>query len=242
MVYNFKLHLKQSLFFEHLKVIEKKLRKYLHNSIKGTTHVENEDDLLIIEDMDYQLFLIFDGVSSAKNSKKAINLANEFISSNHKNYLDDIGYSLIDLMYDTNEYIVNSNVHDALTTYCAIFIPNQRNEITKISNLGDSRVYWMTKQYIEKLSIDDNLYPGSNVINKCLGIDYLGKSDFREETINAEDKRLLLCTDGFYKFLEEDKNSIFKFLNGIYLEPIKKNLVKIIDGKNKDDATYILIV
>ena len=145
-------------------------------------------------------------------------------------------------MYDVNKDIVNSGFANALTTYCVIFFPEGDKECIKFSNLGDSRIYSMTKQYIEKLSVDDNLYSGSSVITKCLGINSLKKSDFREETINVDDKRFLLCTDGFYIFLEEDKDRIFKFLNRTYLGPVKKNIEKIIDGRNNDDATYILIV
>ena len=218
------------------------MRKYVNHSIKGINHSKNEDDLLMIEQKNYQLFFVFDGVSSAKNSKAAIRLSREFISSNYQHYFHNSEYSFIDLMYDVNKSIVNSGISEALTTYCSIFILNQKNEIAKISNLGDSRIYWMTKQYIEKLSIDDNLYPGSNVINKCLGIDSLRKSNFREEMVSAVGKRFLLCTDGFYKFLENDKMSFFNILNDSKLKSIKDKLQKEISDRNKDDATYILIV
>ncbi len=218
------------------------MRKYIYHSIRGLNHEENEDGLLVIEEKNYQLFFVFDGVSSAKNAKIAIKLAKSFIKTNYKPYLNNAEYNFIDLMYDVNDYIVNSGISEVLTTYCSILIMVEDKVDVKFSNLGDSRIYLVTKQYFEKLTVDDNLYPGSNVIKKCLGMDSLRKSDFREETINADSKKFLLCTDGVYKFLEADKLLFFNILNGSKLKVIKEKLQKEVTGRNKDDATYILIV
>lgn len=216
------------------------MKKYISQSLRGTTHHTNEDSLLIIEETIYQLFFVFDGVSMAANSDMAVQIAVDHIKTNYRQFYKNSDYRLIDLMYDVNQKIINSNITEALTTYCALFIEKGGHNAI-FSNLGDSRIYSLTDHTIEQLTVDDNLYLGSNIITKCLGINYLKKPDFRENSINSDGNRYLLCTDGFYSFLEGNKKHFINLLNQTNLQSIKKKLDEMIKGRNLDDSTYILI-
>jgi len=217
------------------------MRENISQSLQGTTHPRNEDGLLYIEENNYQLFFVFDGVSMAANSDMAVQIAGDYIKANYRQYYKNSDYSLIDLMYDINQNIINSNIVEALTTYCALFCEKGGRK-AKFSNLGDSRIYSLTDRTIEQLSVDDSLYPGSNVITRCLGTNYLEKSDFREDWVSADAGRFLLCTDGFYSFLEGNKKHFIDLLNQPDLLSIKIGLKELISGRNRDDATYILII
>jgi serine/threonine protein phosphatase PrpC len=217
------------------------MRRYIYQSIKGINHRKNEDDLLIIEEKDYQLFLIFDGVGSAENSKLAIKIAKTSIQSSYKKYYKNGNFQIGLMMFDVNNKILNSNYQNALTTYCAIFISYQTTSNTKISNLGDSRIYGITNQFMDLLSTDDNLIGKKNVLTKCLGMKNLSLIDFREEELASQYDKYLLCSDGFYSFLDKAKLELFEIFNKKYSKTKLKNLDSILKGKNVDDATYILI-
>ncbi|RZK14598.1 MAG: hypothetical protein EOO43_16135, partial [Flavobacterium sp.] len=187
----------------------------------------------------YDVFAVFDGVSSARNSIKGTILCKNFIKKNHENYLK--GQARLDLMMrDCNDYLVSLNIPELYTTHCVLFINRESSKEMVLSHLGDSRIYLITKQFIEQLTMDHKHHYG-NVITKCLGMNALHTSDFEQKSVSLIDKNILLCTDGFYPFLEDNRLLFFEILNRKNFQSIKQDLTSLIINKNKDDATFLLI-
>jgi serine/threonine protein phosphatase PrpC len=212
---------------------------YILDSFKGTNKEENKDFSAIIRDEEYFLIILFDGVSSAKNSKLGIKKSINYINENYKKYRTKNNFRLRDLMFDVNNYLSTSDEKELYTTYLSIFFDLNKN-IIKFSNLGDTRLYGISNKYIKQYS-EDHRGKISNTITKCLGIKELIIDDFNETEINKSEHRLLIATDGLYNLLEKDKIKYFEFLNFSLLSNIKKRLEKEVSGNNTDDATYILI-
>ncbi len=213
---------------------------YATDSVMGTTHVENQDGFLVVDEPDYILLFIFDGVSRSLNPKKGVDTAIDYISKNHRAFVSKDSFDLKALMYEVQQCILHSNWEDALTTYCAACILKKDTNTIIVSNLGDSRVYLLGSKDALPVTNDDTLYPGSNILTKCLGIERIDRDDFRVQKIQREKKRILLCTDGFYSFMEEERTYFINVLNLHEISEIKNLIKEKLEGKNIDDATYII--
>lgn len=210
---------------------------YIFSSLKGLKQRENWDNLLIIDEITYSIFAVFDGVSSAENGKQASFQAKQFIKKNYKSYITG-NIEIKRLMYDLNLYLVNSQLKEPYSTYCLVYLDKQ-SKLFCYSWLGDSRLYIITKQFIEKLTEDDNL--SSHVITKFLGSADLDWNDFRQVESIKDNMHLLLCTDGFYRLLESNKLEFFNNINLKSLTALKEKFNSLIKGKNFDDSTFIFV-
>jgi serine/threonine protein phosphatase PrpC len=212
---------------------------YITDSLKGITHLINEDSTLIIETDNYSLFFIFDGVSMSENSQEGIRIAGSYIENNYVKYIHEKNVELSSLIRGVNRAIIESGWKDALTTYCCLLVRN--NLEIWISHLGDSRIYTLQKDKIVLQTTDDVLFPGSSILTRCLGIDRLSSQDFYEKRIALLPERILICTDGFYEVMEPQQETFLKLLDLPDLKQAKSELFQLLQGQNRDDATYILV-
>ncbi|PVY40383.1 serine/threonine protein phosphatase PrpC [Pontibacter virosus] len=214
---------------------------YIESSIRGIGKGENQDNILILENENGYLFVVFDGVGSAINSAEATRLAKEFISNVWNDFFKGPDLKLAWLMASTNSYLVSYPKKELLTTYSAVYIPKSEPKIILYSSLGDSRIYVVNPQYLEQISEDDKLSANSNYITKCLGLEHLQPDDFKQNRLNLYDDKLLLCTDGFYHILEANLLDFFFTLIKTNPSSIRRSLNAKLIGNNDDDATYLLI-
>jgi len=212
---------------------------YITESFKGKNKEFNDDFFIALNDEGKYLFVLFDGVSSAKNAKLAIENSAEYIKKNYKYFYDDDKLDLRDLMFETNKHLIKQKIAEAYTTFVALSMGQKKDKIV-ISSLGDSRIYAISSQYLTQIS-KDNKGEMSHTITKCLGMKELVRDDFTEIDVRYPEKRFLLCSDGFYSFLEESKSEFFEIMNFNNLKNIKKRISREVENKNDDDATYILI-
>lgn len=214
--------------------------EYITDSIKGTERKENKDRTLVIPSENYLLAILFDGISSAPDANKGIDIAVNFIKENYTHFASNEKYDLANLMHKTHLAIIQSKFESPYSTFSAICIAQNRNWAI-FSNLGDSRIYEITPQYIKQLSKDDNLVHRKNIVTKYLGMLELEANDFLPTDFDFINKRILLCSDGFYSFLEQDIKKFHTVLNFDRAGNIKNNLLNEISEKNIDDSSYILI-
>lgn len=212
---------------------------YVSDSIRGTGRDENKDRVFITQENGNLLAVLFDGISSAKEANRGIDVAISFIERNHHKINSNLGYNLDDLMFGVNKEILESGLSSPFTTYSALYVPKEGHRAI-FSNLGDSRIYEITPQSAKQLSIDDNLAHNKNVVTKYLGMVELDRSQFKNLTLEIEGRRILLCSDGFYTLLEDNLLGFHKILNFKKQSDVKKALTREIHGKNQDDASYIL--
>lgn len=206
-------------------------------SIKGEKREINKDNLLLIEEPDYNVFAVFDGVSSAIGGGEASKNAADFIKANHKKYLGN-EIKLKQLMYDTNSHLLKTGTKEPFTTFCLVY-QNKTNSSFTYSWLGDSRLYIISNQFMEQITLDDNY--SENVLTKYLGDPQLHISDFRQEEKLKNNLHLLLCTDGFSRVLEKDKLAFFEVFQKKSLKTISEKINSLIKGKNIDDSTFIFV-
>lgn len=210
---------------------------YIYSSLKGTNHKENWDTLLVIDEKDYSIFGVFDGVSSAKHGKEAALYGKHFIKENYKKYING-KVDIKRLMYDLNLHLVTSHLKEPYSTYCIVYYDKQI-ESYYYSWLGDSRLYFITNQFVEQLTHDDSF--SEHVITKFLGNSDLHLNDFRQFESTKQDGHLLLCTDGFYRVFESNKLKFFDNFHNKSLPSIKEKINSLIRGKNFDDSTFIFV-
>lgn len=216
-----------------------KNRLHIYQSLRGVRKNNNEDGYLVIENEHYDIYVVFDGVGSAINSKEGTILAKEFIVANYQKYFEN-KICVDKLMRDCNNYIISSQLPEAFTTYCIVVAPKNNSCEMVYSFMGDSRIYIISRQFIEQISVDDKS-GFSNILTKCLGMDDLVDSDFQQYYMNPHDLGLLLCTDGFYYFLEQNRMKFFEIFNKKNMRSISNEITSIITGQNIDDATFVLI-
>ena len=211
--------------------------RYISNSKKGIARDRNQDRILIVECDAFYLFTLFDGVSSYPNSYKFINEFKKEIRK--KKYdIDSNGTNLDKLLHDINKQIIKKGVKGK-STLTGLFY-SRLNKTVKFINIGDSRIYSFSNQFIEQITEDDSLIGRKNVLTKCLGCDILQITDFKLVKIKNSEN-YLMCSDGFYKLMDENLKEYFLTFRFKNIQNIKKKLSQLQRRKNLDDSSYILI-
>ncbi|MBI4158110.1 MAG: protein phosphatase 2C domain-containing protein [Candidatus Yanofskybacteria bacterium] len=214
--------------------------RYTSDSLKGTKRKENKDRIWISEKNEWIFSVLFDGISSAKEANRGIDIAVDFLEKNYQRFLVNRNLRLADLMFEVNSQIIKAGLNSPFATYSAAYF-NSMSGMAKFSNLGDSRIYEVTPQYLKQLTQDDNLVHDKNVVTKYLGMVELTREQILEFLVNTEGKRILLCSDGFYSILEEKLSRFYEIFNFKNEVNIKKSLSSEIEGNNFDDASYVLV-
>ncbi len=96
-----------------------------------------------------------------------------------------------------------------------------RNDALYLANVGDSRIYVITKDSINQLTTDHSIvqmmidngeitaeeakdHPQKNVITRALGVEETVRIDYSQEVYNDGDI-ILLCTDGLTNYVDDEK-------------------------------------
>jgi serine/threonine protein phosphatase PrpC len=214
---------------------------YFFESIQGTKRRVNQDNYVVVDTPDYKLFCVLDGVGGALNGKEATKIAIDFIKSNHARFFLENQLDCSSLILGINKSLLTSKVPGALTTISILSIVESDNG-RKISayNVGDTRVYSFTKTSLKQISIDDKLTANSHVITQCLGMPNLQKQSIHKYQIDSL-CNYILCTDGFYELMEQDKLICLNAFNSKSHRTLKSRLNRIVNGNNTDDSTYLVI-
>lgn len=183
------------------------------------------------------LYLLFDGVSSQELSYKFIESFSKKIVLK-ASLIDSTGSNLSEILFNTHKETLNEGAI-GMSTISALFV-NYDNGI-KYLNIGDSRIYRFTNQYIEQITVDDSIIGNRNILTKCLGLDNLTISDFEFIKIKNLKGDFVLCTDGFYLLMEENIKEFFQAFNYKKIGNSQNKLLRLVSNKNTDDASYILL-
>ena len=208
------------------------------NSTKGVARKINQDDTLVINHTEYDLYMIYDGVSSIETSIQYIRECKKFIYENHESYLLKEPH-LKELIYDMHLHSLKFR-ELGKSTCCALII--SKTGKTYISTIGDSRVYAFTNCYLEQLSTDDSIIiDNRSFLTKCLGINNLTVDDIKQLEVDS-DQNYILCSDGFYSLMELKLKRYFQILQFKRGKNIFNAINKLQNDNNKDDSTYIIII
>ncbi len=210
---------------------------YISNSKKGVKRERNQDRITIIENKNFYLFMVLDGVSSLPLSYTFINEFNKKLRffSNKYNLSEN---NLQNILYQIHNEVLSLGIN-GMSTLSVLFF-NKLNKKVSFLNIGDSRIYIFTNRFLEKITIDDSLAGRKNVITKCLGLESLTLEDFELKNMDSN-YNFLLCSDGFYELMENDLKEYFITLNFKNIKNIKNKLSSLQRRKNKDDSSYIIV-
>jgi len=238
------------------------------NSDKGRVRKNNEDRAtVIINSLGYVIGIVCDGMGGHYGGKLASKIVVDYFKEemlkmpsfcNTKESITSyINESITNVLIKVNDYASNyPELEDMGTTMVAtITTPNE----TYVVNVGDSRVYFVNKVFIKKITEDHNVenllkntlkngdidsfdnwhsLQDKNALTSAIG----PNKEFHIDIFTIKNKEgcFLLCTDGFYNFMKED------YIISLMLRPLTTIqkvgiLMKEIVPISNDNVTLVMI-
>lgn len=219
----------------------------------GLLREKNEDSAYILENQNNDIFmLVFDGMGGHKKGDIASNLAQKNMIEAFKNKKEfkgklDMYFWLKKLINDTNrllnDYSLKNNGARGMGTTLSCFLIHKK--YTLMCYIGDTRCYLIKDKKLIQKSIDETYveflfqtgsisneekrsHPSSNIITNALGC--YSSVIINLQFIKEDYDYLLLCSDGLYKMVEENK--MIEIINE--KEILSKKVDKLIEMANKN--------
>jgi serine/threonine protein phosphatase PrpC len=187
--------------------------------------------------------IVCDGVGSADEGAEAARRVTTHLMSNFKNRptswsieksIKTFTKSINAILYE--ESMVNYERPELVTTLAIVIIEGER---LYGANVGDSRIYLQRQGIISQLShdhvLEDDGYDG--VLTQAIGIEKEVEPYYFENIINEKDK-ILLCSDGLYTVIDDEKLSD-EIGHGAHF--IVKQASKLMEDNLPDDTTAVVI-
>jgi len=187
--------------------------------------------------------IVCDGVGSADEGAEAARRVTKHLMSNFKNRpttwsieksIKTFTKSINSILYE--ESMVNYERPELVTTLAIVIIEGDR---LYGANVGDSRIYLQRNGIISQLShdhvVEEKGYDG--VLTQAIGIDKEVSPYYFENIVNEKDK-ILLCSDGLYTVIDDEKLSE-DIGNGAHF--IIKQASKLMEDNLPDDTTAVVI-
>ncbi len=205
---------------------------------------------------DFSLFAVCDGMGGLLHGEKA----SRFVCDRLKEKISFAEFSpqwINKILAEIQQDFVQSYIKNSGTTVAGVFLKSQ-NSI--IFNVGDSRVYKLTKYGIEYISHDHSVvqelldegqlsqeeafyHPYKHIVTFGIGdvfdSDWRGnKKPFIKEDFLNDDEYYLICTDGVNDVLKDQQ--IYKAL---WPDPFKKvsEFIETIKKYMSDNFSFIII-
>ena len=232
----------------------------------GCVRTQNQDSYQIEElDRNTKLGVVCDGMGGAKSGNIASSLAIDvFVQEIKRTWNVALSGSKIDQMLRSAVKLANFTVFDQAmqfeefagmgTTLAAALISGRR---VSVVNVGDSRVYAITRTGIHQLTRDHSLvqmmvergeltpelartYPGKNFITRAIGTEAVVECDLFHTTLEKGDC-LLLCSDGLSNMMS-DQEILFEVVHGVDKKQCCRRLLDIAKNRGApDNVTSIMI-
>lgn len=187
--------------------------------------------------------IVCDGVGSATEGAAAAKRVTNYLMTNFKSKpnLWSIEKSLTNFIKSINsilyeESMVNYDSVELVTTLTIVVIEGNR---LYGANVGDSRVYLNRDKKLIQLSHDHAMEEAGyeNVLTQAIGIDKDVAPYLFENNIQKDDK-ILLCSDGLYSIMSEDRLEK-GLINGS--THLVKKASKLMEDNLPDDTTAVIV-
>ena len=232
----------------------------------GCVRTQNQDSYQIEElDRNTNLCVICDGMGGAKSGNIASTLAIDvFVQEVKRSWSASMTPQKIDQMLRGAVKLANFTVYDQAaqfedftgmgTTLAAALVNGKK---VSVVNVGDSRVYAVTRNGIRQLTRDHSLvqmmvergeltpelartYPGKNFITRAIGTEAVVECDLIHTTLEKGDC-LLLCSDGLSNMMD-DQEILFEVVHGVNKQQCCQRLLDIAKKRGApDNVTSILL-
>ncbi len=187
--------------------------------------------------------IVCDGVGSATEGAQAAQRTTNYLINNLKKRPKtwSIEKSLLSFIKSINSILykesqVNYERSELVTTLSIVIIEGNRLHGV---NVGDSRVYLYRDKLLNQLSCDHVMEEVGfeNVLTQAIGIEEDVEPYYFENIIQKDDK-ILLCSDGLYSIMSQDK-----LQKGISLgaHSLVKKASRLRDENLPDDTTAVVI-
>ncbi|MDC0933175.1 protein kinase [Arcobacteraceae bacterium] len=187
--------------------------------------------------------IVCDGVGSAAEGAAAAKRVTNYLMTNFKSKpsiwsieksLRNFISSINSILYE--ESMVNYESVELVTTLTIVVIEGNR---LYGANVGDSRVYLNRDNNFKQLSHDHAMEEAGyeNVLTQAIGIDKTVTPYFFENIIQKDDK-ILLCSDGLYSVMSDDRLEN-EMKNGATL--LVKKASRLMDDHLPDDTTAVIV-
>jgi len=192
---------------------------------------------------DLTVAIVCDGVGSAQEGAEAAKRTTNYLLNNLKQKpktwsieksIISFTKSINSILYQESE--INYESSELVTTLTIVVIEGNR---LYGANVGDSRVYLYRDKSINQLSFDHSMDEAGyeNVLTQAIGIDKEVEPYYFENIIEKDDK-ILLCSDGLYNLMSEDR--LEKGIN-LGAHSLVKKASKLMDDNLPDDTTAVVI-
>ena len=232
----------------------------------GCVRTQNQDAFQIEElDRNTKLCVVCDGMGGAKSGNIASTLAIDvFVQEVRRTWNAAMSPSKLDQMLRGAVKLANYTVFDQAqefedftgmgTTLTAALVCGKK---VSTVNVGDSRIYAITRSGIKQLTRDHSLvqmmvergeltpelartYPGKNFITRAIGTEPVVECDLVHTTLEKGDC-LLLCSDGLSNMMD-DQEILFEVVHGVNKQQCCQRLLDIAKNRGApDNVTSILI-
>jgi len=233
----------------------------------GCVRKQNQDAFKI-EQLDHGglLCVVCDGMGGAKSGNVASTLAVDvFVDEIRRSWVPGMASDRIDMMLKSAVKLANFTVFDQAvqieefsgmgTTLTAALIWDGKATIV---NVGDSRVYGISRDGIRLLTKDHSLvqlmvdrgdlspeaaknYPGKNLITRAVGTEPMVMCDIYHREVSRGDY-LLLCSDGLSNVMD-DQEILFEVVHGVNKQHCCQRLLAIAKNRGApDNVTSVLVL
>lgn len=235
----------------------------------GKRREKNEDSYTVIEDKNFILLAVADGMGGHNAGDRASKIAVETIkkifdnkkNSLYKKEIDEI--ELLKLIFkECNNKIYTTSTeieeYSGMGTTLTMCIINKENYKTYVGNVGDSRFYIINavEETMERITKDHSLveemirkdeiskeeafcHPKKNIITRALGPDKKVDVDIFCTSVDSN-SIILMCTDGLTNHLKDNE------IKNMVLENKEKSLSLLLNKVNErggcDNTTIILFI
>lgn len=221
---------------------------------------KNEDSYTLLSDDDKVCAVIADGLGGHGFGKTASEFAVKRLAQCHKYKSIPNMAHIMSAMQDANDDIIRarSNEFQMKTTVVCLFA-DCRKAIW--AHIGDSRLYYFYNFELEDFTLDHSVsqlavalgeikrkdIPRHNERNRILRV--IGGDDIQPDFKEIELKKgwhsFLLCTDGFWEYLNEDEILMDLGKSSTPEEWIKNlrcRIIKRVDGKNDNNTAAAVFI
>lgn len=232
-------------------------------SKKGLVKENNEDcyvidgksfynDSTILEEA--TSVFVCDGVSNSNSGENASKLVCDELAHNYSDFINFTKDQCLEFIESVNEKLING-FEGSYTTIAGLII---NEDLLKIINVGDSKIYRYREGMLKQLTIDDTYYEylksindesykeyeNSHSITACLGMNNFDKKNVHyneiEFGIMPKDK-ILVCSDGVSDMIVKDELVNLLSENKDISDIIVLMENKIISNGAKDNYTIVLM-
>ncbi|WP_457743280.1 protein kinase domain-containing protein [Sulfurimonas sp.] len=187
--------------------------------------------------------IVCDGVGSADYGAEAAKRTTEYLINNFKirpkswsieKSIKTFVTSINAILYQESQ--INYERSELITTLAIVVIEGHR---LYGANVGDSRVYIHRDNLLNQISVDHAMDEKGyeNVLTQAIGIDKDVEIHYFENTIQEKDK-ILLCSDGLYNIMSEEKLEENISLDACRLV---KKASSLVHDNLPDDTTAVVI-